>query len=589
MVSEKAEWHSCFSPGNCSPGLLEELLVNQHRLLDRIQHSIEESIRTGAGHHWLLIGPRGIGKTHLLSVLIHRFTASQSFRAQAVMARMKEEERGVTSFLDWNVRILRAFERHGEKPATKRINLQEELTELTRLDPKQARFEAERLLTRFVGERKILLVVENLERLFSRLTGMNRLEQSRFRDLIHRNPSWAIIASSRALFEDVRVREAPFFGFFQVQHLSELDADQSLQLMTKLAHSEGRDQLVQFLQSDIGRGKMRALHHLTRGNPRLLVSFYQFIDGELIQDLATPFLKMIDNLTAYFQQQFLALPSLQQKIVDCLCERRTPVSVKKIAQACFTSHSTAASQLKRLSSRGSVHSIRIGRNSFYELRDPLFRICAELRENRVERTQLFVDFLEKISIVEELRRAHRSVDSALQARSADIGPEGRFAVFNAALAYFRDGRLEAGLDQIKNALRTGWDEEWEKTASLEVYAINMFILTHGLVSEINRLRSQQQEIFDQVSLPHVFAEGLVAALSKILSRPSGEITLDRLVQIRDNVVSELARQQQFQVVCQLFDAGVRYLESKDRRMLMGLSLEERTVLERLLKPAEGSR
>ncbi|MEE8584070.1 MAG: hypothetical protein V3T83_04390, partial [Acidobacteriota bacterium] len=67
------------------------------------------------------------------------------------------------------------------------------------------------------------------------------------------------------------------------------------------------------------------------------------------------------------------------------------------------------------------------------------------------------------------------------------------------------------------------------------------------------------------------------------------ITLDRLVQIRDNVVSELAHQQRFQAVCQLFDVGVRYLESKDRRILMGLSVEERTVLEMLLKPVEGSR
>jgi len=499
-----------------------------------------------------------------------------------VIARLKEEERGVTTFLDWIVRILRALERQGERPAAKGIDLQQRLAYLTRLDPRQARLEAVRLLESFVGSRKILLVAENLERLFCSATGMNRQEQRRFRDLIQKSPSWAILASSRTLFEDIQVREAPFYGFFQVQHLSKLDPDQSFQLVTKLARLEGHAELDRSLQSEAGHARIRALHHLIGGNPRLLVCFYQNIDEEQIRDLARPFLRMLDSLTSYYQEQFLVLSALQQKIVSLLCDRRSPASVKEIAQNCFVSHSTAASQLKRLSERGLVHSTRIGRNSFYELRDPLFRICNELRENRTCRTQLFVDFLEKTHHVEGLRKTYQGGDASDLSRSSRIGPERPFATFNAALASFRKGQFQAGLEQIRTTLATGWSKEWEEAAPLGVFGLNVFLLTEGPVPEIHRILTRQQQLFEDVALTHPYAAGLAAALLETLSRRGEDVTQDRLRQIRSAVTANLARQQQFQVACQLFDTGVRFLESQDQRILMELPIEERTLLEPIL-------
>src|SRR6266545_5319236 len=83
----------------------------------------------------------------------------------------------------------------------------------------------------------------------------------------------------------------------------------------------------------------------------------------------------------------------QRKIVEFLCDRRHAVSVKAIAQRCFLTHQGASSQLKALRDMGYVHSESVGRESYYELREPLMRLCIEVKKNRGEPIRLLIDFL----------------------------------------------------------------------------------------------------------------------------------------------------------------------------------------------------
>lgn len=400
---------SRFSPGNCEPELLESMLVARNDVVDRLERSVLDSVRSGAGHHRLLIGPRGVGKTHLLAVLYNRIHDNARLRPRVVIAYMKEEERGVASFLDWLVRILRAFHRRNEpSPKAGAVDLAQGLEALKQMPLDQAQAAAERLLLRFVGDRRLLLIVENLGELFGESRGMGREGQQRFRDLVQQHPFWTIVASSQSLFEDVQAREAPFYGFFKVRHLGAFDVDEAVALLGKLADLEERQELRRFFETEVGRGRIKAIHRLTGGNPRLLVIFYQFVDCDAIEHLATPFLEMVDSLTSYYQEQMQPLPALQQKIIEFLCEHRTPATVKDIAQSCFITHQTASAQLGRLAEKRYVVATKDGRQSFYELREPLFRICFEVKENMGYPIRLFVDFLGVFYSMEELKRKYRS-------------------------------------------------------------------------------------------------------------------------------------------------------------------------------------
>jgi tetratricopeptide (TPR) repeat protein len=57
------------------------------------------------------------------------------------------------------------------------------------------------------------------------------------------------------------------------------------------------------------------------------------------------------------------------------------------------SHQTAAKQIGELAGIGFVNKVPNGREAFCELAEPLMRICIEVKDNRAEHFQLFVEFL----------------------------------------------------------------------------------------------------------------------------------------------------------------------------------------------------
>ena len=574
-VPQKLDSISRFSPGNCAPELLESMLVGRGELVDRLEKTVLDSVETGAGHNWLLIGPRGAGKTHVLAILYNRIDRNSEIRPRVVIAYMKEEERGVASFLDWLVRILRAFHRRGEKPPTgEDLDLGEGLESLKQLPLEQARTAAEHLLLRFVGERRLLLIAENLGEIFDPTKGMGKEGQQRFRDLVQQHPFWTIVTSSQALFADIQDRAAPFYGFFKVQHLGMFDLEEAIALLEKLARLEGRAELQQFFATEIGRGRVRAIHQLTGGNPRLLVIFYQFIDRDSIEDLASPFLEMVDSLTSYYQEQMQPLPALQQKIVEFLCEHRSPATVKEIARSCFITHQTASKQLSRLAERRYVIATAVGRESFYELREPLFRICFEVKENLGCPIRLFVNFLGSFYSMEELRRKYRI---ARPLRSM-------YDSFGIALALFKSGDLEAGMKQVEASATAAENQDWSRSLPVYITDINEHLLLQVELDRLCDLLSRQRQIFEDAPLRDSFLQGLNGALMELLKKHD-DAPAGRLRDLLDRVIPTLADAEELSVACRLFATGVSYLESRDIRVLLKLPREERQSLEQILGSA----
>ncbi len=590
-MGPKLDTISRFSPGNCAPELLESILVGRGDLIDRLEKAVLDSVETGAGHHRLLIGPRGVGKTHLLAVLYNRIDAHPEIRSRVAIAYMKEEERGVATFLDWLVRILRAFRRWQVRPAAvdEDLDLSEGLESLKGLQLEQARTAAERLLLRFVGDRRLLLITENLGEIFDETKGMGREGQQRFRDLIQQHPLWTVVASSQALFEDVQTRGAPFYGFFKVSHLGMFDLEEAVELLKKLAALEGRTELRKFFGTDVGRGRIRAIHQLTGGNPRLLVIFYQFIDRESIEDLAPPFLEMVDSLTSYYQEQMQPLPALQQKIVEFLCEQRAATTVKEIARSCFVTHQTASKQLKRLADRRYVIATAVGRESFYELREPLFRICFEVKENLGYPIRLFVDFLGNFYSMEELKRKYRSArlsDEGIRCcrRALKLEPENCYAIFNISFALIESGELDAGMKQMEIAAKADENQDWSGDMPICITEINEHLLRHVEIDRLPDLLYRQRLIFKEAPLRAPFIQGLTGALMELIEKHE-QIPIERLLALRDRVIADLAEAEELSVACRLFSTGVTYLEKQDVRVLLKLPREERQSLEKILKPA----
>ena len=390
---------SRFTPSLMKHEDLEEMLVQRHDLANELVESIRQSILKPQQQHHLLIGMRGIGKTHLVSLMYHRVSKMEDLREKVLIAWLREEEWGVTSFLDLLLRILRSLQQ--EYPAEYKVKLFDRVESLYGESPDTAQQIAAELLKDFAGDRTLLLLVENLDDLFE---GLGDSGQQQFRDYLEKYHFCTIFATSQHSFKGIEPKKAPFYNFFNIHDLATLHLDEVVCLLKNIAKLEGNKELELFIETPEGRSRIEAIHHLAGGNHRVYMIFAEFLTRDSLDRLVKPFLQTLDELTPYYQARMAWLSPQQRKIVEFLCDRRGAVMVKEIARRCFMTHQTASSQLKQLSGMGYVTSESIGRESYYEIQEVLMRFCLDVKKHRGEPISLIVDFLRLWYTQEELKQ-----------------------------------------------------------------------------------------------------------------------------------------------------------------------------------------
>jgi tetratricopeptide (TPR) repeat protein len=457
---------SRFTPSLMAPEVLEEIFVQREGLAARLVRQVRESVLGADKHQRLIVGPRGIGKTHLVSLVYHRVSAMEDLQERMRIAWLREEEWGIASFLDLLLRILAALD--AEYPDA---GVAPRLSAVFALEGDGAEAAALSLLGDVLGGRTLLLVVENLDEVFA---GLGEPGQQRLRAYLQNRRECTIIATSPALFGAIWLEESPFYGFFQVTHLKEFDVDDARALLLNLARLTGNDELARLLGSPVGRNRLEALHHLVGGNPRLYVILAQFLTRESLDDLVDAFLSAIDELTPYYRERMQLLPPLQQKLVFLLSEAGAPVSVKVLAERSFATQQTVSSQLKQLRSARFVVAHAVGRESWYELREPLLRLVLRVKKERGEPIRLFVDFL----------RVWYS-RSELAERLATLPPLSTEASYvQQALA-----TADAGESDAARALVTAFNKAWAASEFDRALEVNAQLLRLRNLPEDWRIRA----------------------------------------------------------------------------------------------------
>lgn len=513
---------SRFTPSRTDPALLERIFVQREALASDTVERIRESVLTGNKHHLLFIGPRGSGKTHFVTLIHHRIAIDEALRDRMRIAWLAEDET-TTSFAKFLQRIYRALaDRYPDEfPRDAVESLQHQLDEAGR-----AALLSRLLIAKLEG-RTLLLIVENLDDLFE---GLKEGGQKDWRAFLQENPTTTTLATAQRLFKGISARTSPFFGFFQAEHLKPLSVDDAVLLLRKVAEVNEDAELASFLQTPTGRNRVRVLHHLAGGNPRLYIILSDFITRASLDELLGPFEKLLDELTPYYQSRLKRLSPQQREIVEFLCKSRHAVPVKEMADRLFISHQTLTSQLKDLKEKGYAEGRTVGRESRYEILDPLMRLCVEGKENPGEPIRSIVDFLRAWYTPQQ-------PEPCLQG----LKPT------HAEREYAGDVGSILHLIFIQNVDEAGWRDRLGRL--FEIDAAGQILPSLGT--------------------------GLVRSL-KPISQTVGSAA--RLSAWRD-VWHELGgARAELEVPLRILDVGIRYLQTGDRRVLLDLVQEERRVL-----------
>ena len=395
ITSEQFVWR--FSPSQTDPELLEAIFVGRESLLQNVLEKIHDSATSGSTQHVLLWGPGGIGKSHFLSLLFHRLNNDKQLHDRIRIAKLNEDETS-TSMVQFLVRVYRALGR--TYPDEFSLAWLDEV--LNHPPDEVADILTRRLVARF-EKRRLVILVEHLSQLFDSLGAEG---QHHLRTLLQEHPFACLIATSQQLFKAVSDRSEPFFGFFQPIPLRPLSLQDAQQLLLKIATFKDQKDLVDFLNTPEGQNRVRAVYDLAGGNHRVYIVLSRFLTRDSLDQLVAPCQRMLDDLTPFYQERIHSVSPLQRQIVELLCSEHRTLNPKEIARRLLLTEQSIGKQVRNLVEIGYLTSQKKGRETYYELSEPLMRLTYELKDSR-----LLIEFLRtwyRLNENEQLRFAVQS-------------------------------------------------------------------------------------------------------------------------------------------------------------------------------------
>jgi tetratricopeptide (TPR) repeat protein len=411
-----------------------------------------EILRKGIGrkpkHHFLFIGPRGIGKTHLLSLIEDEVHREPVLNAGYHVVRFAEESHRVLSFGDFLLgvcEILRdTLPAEAEWGALYQRLATEERDEII-VDTLVPAIRKRRRDTK----QSLIIMLENLQQIFDQQMKDAR-HIAALRGFLMEDNGCLLIATAPLHFGSITDHKEPFYDFFDIQVLDQLTQEQTIELIRKnLAWEQRKELLADFTKL---RPRLMALYRMTGGSPRLTLMLYELIAHEAVSEVKRQFQLLLDRITPFYQDRMRDLGPQERAVLETIATMRDQAKTPSAISARMRMKpSQISSLLKRLSTAQylrSVENIHDKRSRLYTIREGFFDIWLAMNVSRGARERLpfLVEFFaEFYPSIEERNRKREEYRQRLAS--------GEFDPPQAAVAR---SDLRAGLDYLSEV---GKEEE----------------------------------------------------------------------------------------------------------------------------------
>lgn len=394
-----------FTPSVLDKDTLEALFVHRESLVEDAVDRVRRALTTKERANRLFVGPRGAGKTHLVSLIAHRSRALDGFGERFQLAWLPEDLWAIGDFDDLRKEILKAIE-----PAVP-------LPDEGAMDGGPREFAGR------VAERgPVVVIIENLDQV---LDDLGPDGQRKLRAAIESDRSMLFIATATRLTSDLLDQDSPFYGFFDTFDLQQFDVDEAADMLKAIARHRGDEALVDELDKPQARARLAAVAHLAGGQPRIWALFGAGLTVEGLDDLVSVLLERFDDLTPYYQEQLRRLSVNERKAVQALAEADRALPVKTLAELTGISERSLSKTMSDLRKAGWV-KVKTGplmemvdkRLTYYELAEPLARLAFQLKAAHGQPVRLVVDFLrtwfdpDELSSAEVLEGARAYLEAA---------------------------------------------------------------------------------------------------------------------------------------------------------------------------------
>ena len=377
-----------YRSGVTSPERLRHTSVARQHLLDNAIESLRGSLSRKSKNHLLFIGPRGIGKTHLLSCIEHAVQLDQALDTRVVVVRFPEESNRTLSFADFLIGMCGILmEVLEDEP------LWAELFTAVETEENDARV-ADMLVPAIRDEnrrrgRTLLIMLENLSEILGRQIRDGN-DVAALRKFLMADNGCMLLATAPMHFDGITDVGQPFYDFFDIQILENLSFDETVEVIRRNLEWDKAENTPESIEDM--RPRLQALYRMTGGNPRLTMMLYELIAHDSVVSVQQQFHVLLDRISPFFQSRLNDLPPGQRALLECLASMRdqekTPAA---IAARMRMSQQATSSLLKRLTDghylRADRHP-RDRRSRLYTIREGFFDIWLAMNLSRGARKRM---------------------------------------------------------------------------------------------------------------------------------------------------------------------------------------------------------
>jgi len=370
-----------YRPQRTAPKDLEAIFVAGEPLLKDILDRLTRWQPQTSRQHYLIIGPRGIGKTNLLRLIEHRIRKTSKLSKKWYPVSIAEDAYGITRVTDLLIEALRILAEDMGEESIKRVY------ERVRYDDNEARV-TDLALDAFRRFHKskgcgILLMVENVNRVFERQMHL-KSEIHLLRKILIEEDWMMTICTSPTYLNAVTQPEEPLFEFFDIKVLAELTPEQQEQMLQKLAALEGNAAF----ENDLAkyRSQLRALYHFTGGNPRLTIMLYDLVANHSITDVKTELDLLLDQLTPFYQDRMKEVAEQEGKILETMALMPEGCTPTELAKEARMPGEHVRALLTRLEKAAYIRrEERRRKRTIYIIPERFFRIWHQMNHSRAAR------------------------------------------------------------------------------------------------------------------------------------------------------------------------------------------------------------
>ncbi|MEO5716428.1 MAG: tetratricopeptide repeat protein [Luteolibacter sp.] len=364
------------------------ITVARQPIVDDTLEVLRTSATKKSKHHFLFIGPRGIGKSHLLSLIEDGIADDPELKKSYLVARFPEESHRTLSFADFLLGLCDIL-REAAPEETEWEDLYQAL---------QTEEEDTRIIDTLVPairraneahQRTTLVMLENLNELFTRQI-KNKKDIGALRKFFMDPNGCLLISTSPIHFDAITSVDEPFYDFFDTQILDHLSEEDTIALIHRNLEWEKRQDLIDDFASL--RPKLIALYRMTAGSPRLTVMLYELIAHDSITKVRQQLEILLDRITPFYQDRLNELAPQERALLETMARmrdmRKTPM---EIASRMRLPQNQTSNLLKRLTDAQylRVHTNPDDKRSrLYTIREGFFDIWLAMNVSRSARKRL---------------------------------------------------------------------------------------------------------------------------------------------------------------------------------------------------------